>query len=424
MMTIKTVEDVLNFFNSRRSLGIKPGLSRMEAMLKALGNPEKRIKAVHLAGTNGKGSTLAFMKQSLIESGYKVGSFTSPHIDLLDHIKVNDETINQASVVSLTNQLIPIVELLDQSGDTPTEFEILVVLAISFMAQEKVDIGLFEAGMGGREDSTNCINPILTIITTIGLDHTTFLGESIKAIAYHKAGIIKKNVPVIIGEIGALAFEEINKEATLKDAPLLRYSVDFTVKEANPDQFTFSTQNVSLPLAISLKGSHQVHNAALACMGLLQLRKLGFKVEDESVKQGMKHTLNPGRFEIMNRKPVVVLDGAHNMEGIESFICTINKYYPLQKKKIVFAAFKDKPIEKMVGRLEEEFDNVILTTFDHPRAATVEELISFSKRYDTQSSKDWKELLNSLLIDNDDVVLCLTGSLYFIELTRSYLINH
>lgn len=424
-MLVTTLEDVQTFLNSRKHLGIKPGLSRMTSLLTQVGNPEKWLKAVHIAGTNGKGSTLAYMRSCLINSGYKVGSFTSPHNQLTNHININNLPIDESEIVTLTNRLIPVVKSLDIKGDNPSEFEILVVIAILYMYQEKVDIALFEAGMGGLEDSTNCIDPMLSIITSIGLDHTKFLGDSIEEIAHHKAGIIKRGVPVIVGEMKDSAYKVVAKKARANSSQVYHFGRDFFVQQRDLGVFNFCIPpGETISLSISMKGTHQIHNAALACMGLIELRKQGFYMKDEHIKGGMKDAINPGRFEIINQKPLVILDGAHNKEGIEVFLHTVKNYYPASKKHILFAAFKDKPLKDMVENIEAEFDDVVFTTFEHPRAASEQELYNFSTNEQSRCTSDWKKAIQTLLTECDDNgVICLTGSLYFIELTRNYLLD-
>src|SRR5699024_7769817 len=195
------LEEVNRFFENRRYLGIKPGLSRMNQLLTYLDNPQKRIKAVHVAGTNGKGSTIHFLKNALIKNGHEVGLFISPSmLDVTGYIFKNNKRIAEETLISILNEMFPIIQQMDESDMHPTEYEIITAIAF-FLFVRHVDIALIETGMGGREDTTNCVNPLLSVITNVSLDHTTFLGNTLEKIAYHKAGIIKNNIPVILGEI-------------------------------------------------------------------------------------------------------------------------------------------------------------------------------------------------------------------------------
>lgn len=426
---METIQEVYNFLQSRRQLGIKPGLSRIEAMLDYFGQPDKKLTFIHIAGTNGKGSTLAFLSQVLKDSGYKVGAFTSPHALLQDHFQINQQSIDSYSIVHLVNLMKPIIDLLDQKNNPPSEFEILVMMATLHFYYEKVDIVLFEAAMGGREDCTNFINPILTIITNIGLDHVEFLGNSYEEIAKHKAGIIKKDVPLVVGETKSETMAIIKAEADDKAAPVIQYQKDFSVKctQLNAEMeesFLFHSNNYSIPISLTMKGKHQVINASLACMALIILKERGLTISIKNIQHGLYRTSHPGRFEVISRKPTVILDGAHNLEGVITMIQTINEYYPNHKKLLLFAAFKDKPLDPMIKRMDEVFDKVMYTSFHHPRAERAEALYQLSHHNVKRIIPSWENFLQEYIKNGDDeAILCVTGSLNFIQVVRTYFVS-
>ncbi|MRH42959.1 bifunctional folylpolyglutamate synthase/dihydrofolate synthase [Aquibacillus halophilus] len=421
------IEDVLRFLQSRNGLGIKPGLERMTKMLEQLDHPEQQLKVVHIAGTNGKGSTLTFIKQALVQNGYKVGSFTSPSIDRFnDQIKINDQVIPDSSLMKITNRLIPIIVTLDEDGDPPTEFEITVVIAILYFVKT-VDIALIEAGMGGRDDSTNCVLPILSIITNVGMDHVAFLGDTLRDIASHKAGIIKQNIPIISGEMNSDVLAIIEKEALGKAATLYRYQREYSIankhlSKEKQETFSFVAGDYQIDaIELSMKGEHQIKNAALACMALVQLQALGYELSTDTIKKGIKIALIPGRFEQVYSNPIVIIDGAHNQEGVQAFLNTTKRLYPEMEKQIIFAAFKDKPLKQMIDQMEGNFEKITFTTFDHSRAAEATQLFGISNSKKKELDLDWENAVSSFLSkESSQKMLFVTGSLHFIKLIRKY----
>ncbi|WP_407272741.1 bifunctional folylpolyglutamate synthase/dihydrofolate synthase [Radiobacillus sp. PE A8.2] len=422
------IKEVYQFFQDRRSLGIKLGLSRMDQMLDALDHPEKQIRAVHVAGTNGKGSTLTYMKEALKQNGYKVGTYTSPSIDKInDHFHINDEVMSDTSLIDCMNQLAPVINGLDVTGDPPTEYEIIFMLAIVYFA-DVVDIAIIETNMGGTDDSTNCIEPCLSIITNIGMDHAPFLGNSYEQIARHKAGIIKGGVSIISGVAQPEAREVIKQEAEIKNAPIFELNREFRIVDRKlttekQESFTFLSGNQKLvDVILAMKGEHQVGNAALACMGLEKLKEQGLTLVDKITIAAFGTAVIRGRFEQVHDNPTVIVDGAHNQEGVTAFLSTVERYYPSQKKALLFAAFRDKPIKEMLTALTSDFDMVTASSFNHPRSATVEDLMQASGK-EIVVTDDWKLTLQSFLADqtNKETILFVTGSLHFIGLIRKNL---
>src|SRR5699024_4919592 len=351
----------------------KPGLSRMNQLLTYLDNPQKKIKAIHIAGTNGKGSTIHFLKNALIKNGYDVGLFVSPSMsDVTGHIFINNKKIAEGKFISLLNEMLPIIQQMDESKMHPTEFEIITTIAFVYFKRH-VDIALIETGMGGREDTTNCVNPLLSVITNVSLDHTAYLGNTLEKIAYHKAGIIKDNIPVILGEVQPSVLNIFKKEANLKDAPIYRLMEEFSysnIEKSEDEQFfTWSDDNCAMEVSLIMNGSHQVQNSSIAIKVLILLKELGLDMQWSKNRAAIHCTQVERRFELINNHPAIILDGAHNPAGIESFLRTVSATYQNTKKHLIFGVFKGKDLDYMIRKCIPHFDSITLTTFEHPRAA-------------------------------------------------------
>ncbi|WP_161993102.1 bifunctional folylpolyglutamate synthase/dihydrofolate synthase [Sediminibacillus terrae] len=419
-------QEVNTFLEGRKQLGVKPGLGRVRFLLERLGHPERTIQAIHVAGTNGKGSTVTYIKGMLMNGGWKVGTYTTPHIaGLKAEIEIDGSSMTDTQSVELVNRMLPFIEMLDESGNPPTAFEIHTVAAFCFLG-EHAEISVIETGMGGTEDATNCFTPLLSIITNVGLDHQLMLGETIAAIAGHKAGIIKQRVPLVLGDVSGEAATVILNKAKEFHAPVYQISKDFSIKKVaaeHPDQtvFTFESNGWSQEAVIAMAGSHQVKNAALALMAV-KLLKGRFPFEWPKALKGLQHAVTSGRFEKIHDHPGIIVDAAHNPEGMAAFLQTVNHFYPDKKKQLLFAAFKDKPLQKMLPQLEDEFQSVHFTTFLHERAASAEVLQS---HYPAKNSKivEWEKVIRRHLDSSGESILFITGSLYFIELVRKFFVK-
>lgn len=415
-------QEVELFFNKRKSFGIKPGLDRIKTLLQLLDNPEKKIKGVHVAGTNGKGSTIQFMKNALIQNGYQVGVFVSPSPNgMTDHIFINQHPISKQTFMRLVNDMYPFIHKLDAQNEHPTEFEIITVLAFLYFA-ESVDIALIETGMGGREDTTNCFLPLLSIITNVSRDHMTFLGDTVEEIAYHKAGIIKPYIPAIIGPMEDVAMNIMERVADVVHADLFHFNEAFFIMEekVTSDSQTFIWQAYSpnkLYVTIQMMGEHQQINASLAVMALVKLVEQGFRINMEIALKGIRQTIFPGRFERISKSPAIILDGAHNEAGIRSLIESVKSVENNQEKHVIFAAFKDKDIQTMIELLLHYFDSVTLTTFDHPRAASIEDMATYKRFDNVIIIKNWHEAIQMTNLESIHVI---TGSLHFISKVRNF----
>lgn len=420
------LQEVEAFFQERGTLGIKPGLDRMHKLLDSINNPEKKIKAIHIAGTNGKGSTLTYLKDALIENNYQVGVFTSPSlIGLTGHILIDDQAIKEEQFLALFNRLLPIIDQLDAEEMHPTEFEIIT--AIAFMYFEKVDIAIIEAGMGGREDTTNVINPLVSIITNIGMDHAYFLGDTLEKIAYQKAGIIKKNSPTILGNMDKEVLPVFLQEAKHNQSTVYGLNRDFFCSSitSNKNLQTFKWNSIDLELNFSIKmsGKHQIENAAVAVMGLYLLQQMGIGLNWEKVQSSLAKSIIPGRFEKVHDSPVIILDGAHNLKGMEAFLKTVEEEYSEKKKHLVFAGFRDKELGKMLELALPYFDTIYLTTFNHPRAEKISILQRKFESEKVYAISDWQTLVKTIVDKKEQEYYFFAGSLHFIGNVRSLILQ-
>src|SRR5690625_520853 len=412
------------FITARSNYGIKPVLFRMYKLLDYLNDPHKKLKAIHITGTNGKGSTLQFIKQALMTNDHHVGLFTSPSLSgMHGHIQINDHYIEDDELIDQLNRLYPVIVQLDSQCNHPTEFEIMTVIAFNYFVNQ-VDVALIETGMGGREDTTNCLHPILSIITNIDKDHTQFLGQEIKKIAYHKAGIIKYHVPVIVGDVCKEAAHIINQEIEQQQTTGLYLNKDFTYAAITgteaEEHFNWSDGVNDRQVQIQMLGHHQLKNCSIAIMALTMIEQYDLPLDWQKTLYGIRRATLSGRFERMKKNPTIILDGAHNVAGIRAFLQTVQTHYPNVRRHLIFAAFKDKDIPAILSEVEGAFTSITLTTFHHPRAAKTSELIHFMKKEHHQIITDWKEALAQIEERKDDYYF-ITGSLHFISNVRHYL---
>ena len=424
---MKTFAEALEWLDGLRKFGIKPGLERMNWLLARLEHPERRLKTIHVAGTNGKGSTVQFLCQILMEAGHEVGTFMSPHVQhATDRIAVNGRPIAEETFLEIANQVRPVVEeLAETEFGEATEFEVMTLIAIVYFAKKAFpDVVIFEVGLGGRLDSTNIIHPMVSIITNVHKDHTDILGETLEEIAREKAGIIKTGVTVITAAEG-VGLEVIQKTAKDRRAKCYRLGQDFFYEnvssEADGERFDFkSPWSRKEKLHIRLKGEHQIKNAALALMAIEYLYFFfGLHVEMEHIQLGLLHACFPARFEEMRRKPTVVFDGAHNPEAAKQLAATVADRFSDRPIHIVFAALKNKDVKTMIANLEKVADEITFTSFLHPNAHDAETLASFSTLTNKKVVGDARNAIQQALQHaSDQTVIVVTGSLYFLSEVR------
>ena len=410
------------------------GLERMVELLALRGNPHLKLKVIHIGGTNGKGSTIAFLKNMLEKLGLRVGVFSSPYlIHYTDQISINGESIPEARLEAL---MADYQSLLEGEAATnlqgTTEFEIITAIAYDYFASEQVDVAIMEVGMGGLLDSTNVCQPILTGITTIGLDHVALLGDTLESIAEQKAGIIKQGIPLVTGRIVPDALAVIDRIAEGKDVPRLAYGKDYQVchqeSVVTGEVFDYTSVVRQGRFQTGLLGLHQIENAGMAIALLDNFcqedgRKLPANI---LIAQALEETRWPGRLEVVSRNPLMILDGAHNPHAIKALLATLQERFADYRKEILFTCIKTKALEDMLDLLEQIPDTELtLTHFDDSRA-TDESVLKEAAKSRNLSYQGWQDFLEQKLTDKKEekqTVRIVTGSLYFLSQVRAYLME-
>lgn len=408
--------DSLYWIHERTKFGIKPGVKRMEWMLDKLNNPQFNINGIHVGGTNGKGSTVAYLRSALLDNGYEVGTFTSPFIETFnERISLNGVPISDDAIVELVQKVKPVSEALEIETElgTATEFEIITTMMFLYFGEiHPVDFVIVEAGLGIKNDSTNVFKPILSILTSIGLDHVDILGDTYVDIAKDKGAIIKPETPVIYAVKNEDALKIIRDFVEQQNAEGIELDRDISVISQG-EEFTYRYKNYELEtLILNMLGEHQKENAALAITALIELNESGLvELDFNKMINGIEAVNWTGRIEKVKDEPLMIIDGAHNLESVEALIKTLKDYYKLDNVDVLYAAINGKPIHAMVDQLKTIASTMYITDFDFPKACTKEEI------YD-EIRFDQKETVDDFVrfIENyEGQGLVITGSLYFIS---------
>ena len=404
----KTTHDFIDYCTNRMNMG-RFSLDHFKALLEKLGNPQLKLKTVHIAGTNGKGSTTDYLRSILQTAGYKVGTFTSPHLEVHnDRIRINNVYISDEELLEYGNRFYTLIEENELSM-----FEIDTLIAIYYFCEKNVDIALFEVGLGGRLDATNVILPLVSLITSIGYDHMDILGHTLEEISFEKAGIIKENIPLITAEDKENCLFVFKSVCEERSSDFLKIHPAKNVIIGDSIQYEYH----HLIIQLNTLAIYQIKNSSLAIECALYLRELGYTISDENIRMGISSTQWKGRFETISLNPHIIIDGAHNMHGIDALVESTR----LCKKPliIVFSALKDKETEKMIHALVDIGDEVIVTEFEFYRAATLETL-SMNNR--VTSIRNPYDAIKYAIKQSAGGTCLITGSLYFISEVRQVLL--
>lgn len=362
-----TYQEALTYIHSISWRGSKPGLERISEMMEQLGNVQEDLKFIHIAGTNGKGSVSAMLSSVLTAAGYRTGLFISPYIMRFnERMQVNGMPISDEELAEIVTEVQPVAESMTER---PTEFEIITAAAFLWFARQKCDIVVLETGLGGRLDATNLISKnVCAVITNLGMDHMEYLGNTLGEIAGEKCGILKPGCPVVAYRSAPEAMKVIRARAKELECPVR--TADFgKIKALSADLQGQTFQYKQFPeLTVHLLGAHQLKNAAVALETISVLRKAGWEIPDEAVVQGMDATRWPGRFEVLQDNPLVIVDGAHNPQGVESLIAAVKEYLPGQHIVCVTGVLADKDWKPMMDRLKTVVSDFVAVTPDSPRA--------------------------------------------------------
>lgn len=401
-MKFNTIHSFIEYTTNRMNKG-RFSLDHFKALLENLGNPQHQLKTVHIAGTNGKGSTTNYLRAILQTSGLRVGTFTSPHLEVHnDRIRINDQFITDEQLLHYGNRFADLIE-----ENNLSMFEIDMLIATHYFLDQNVDIALFEVGLGGRLDATNVIIPLVSLITTIGFDHMDILGDTLDLISMEKAGIVKDGIPLYTSEDKSECLD------VFKNVCMERNATFNLIKEAQnielENGISFDYEGLSIHLNTS--ALYQVKNASLAIEAALYLRRF-YGISNEDIINGLKETQWKGRFELVSESPRIIIDGAHNTHGISALIESA-KYLP-KPLVIVFSALRDKETDAMLDGLLSIADDVIVTEFEFYRAASLDML----RHGNVLAIQDNHEAIEKGIKLSTGGTCLITGSLYFISQVR------
>ncbi|MDN5341266.1 bifunctional folylpolyglutamate synthase/dihydrofolate synthase [Oceanotoga sp. DSM 15011] len=416
------------------NIKIKLGLERMKALIDRMDNPQFSYKVIHVAGTNGKGSITKAVSDMLISQGFKVGTFISPHlIKINERISVDNKLIEDDELLELYNQMSPILESLEHSDEdmSPSFFEIITAMALKYFKDKEVDVAVIEVGLGGRLDSTNVVKSDVSVISNIQKDHTKILGDTLEEIAFEKAGIIKEGNYVVIGDINGSPKEVIKKKAETVNAEYV-FEINNNFKYQNPrysmDWNMIDYYGLKLELkdlVFKANGAYQPHNVSVALATIESFfLKNNYKIDLEKLRESLKEFSWNGRFELIeyNGKKII-LEGAHNIEGIKMLKKTLNLYTPFGNKVALVGILDDKDIEDMVKEIPSSFDKIIVTSIENNRSINPRRIQQEMQKYSSYPIdyvEDTSEAFKKLLNERADYYF-VTGSLYLVGQIKSFL---
>ncbi|MGT2887599.1 bifunctional folylpolyglutamate synthase/dihydrofolate synthase [Streptococcus didelphis] len=415
-------QEALSWIHSKVKKGEKPGLKRIKWLLEQFDNPQDRLAAIHLVGTNGKGSTVSYLKDIFCASGYKVGTFTSPFIvEFRERISVNGHMMSEEDLIAMVKKVEPVVESLPaKTGYAPaTEFEIItLIMFLYFTELNPVDLAIIEAGLGGLLDATNVFQALAVVCPSIGLDHQELLGETYSDIAGQKVGVLKDREPFIFATDKKEVRQVFQAKAQETASPLYELGKDFTIA-CKKEGFDFTYQATTLKnIHLAMLGRHQKQNASLAVMTSLILKEAFPKVTSASIIKGLSQSKWVGRTEFLENQ--FMIDGAHNNESIQALVQLMQEDFSDKDITILFAAINSKPVDDMLKQLS-QVGQVFVTSFDFPKCLALED---YPKKY--PQLRDYKKWLleKQAQLKNKNQLLLVTGSLYFISEVRQFVLEH
>ena len=410
------MDQAIAYLQKLPSKEVKPGLSRVRALLAAVGHPQDTLRTVHVGGTNGKGSVVAMLASALRAAGYRVGVYTSPHlVSYRERMQINREWISEEKFSELADELMSIAETMT---DKPSQFEFLTAMSFLYFARERVDWAVIEVGLGGRFDATNIIHPAISVVTNVELDHTDLLGDTLAKIAWEKAGIAKPGVALVTGEAKPEPLAVIERECAATGSRLVRANVKITRRDFDWDSQTLEIEGLG-SVQLGLLGGYQIENAAVAVMALRELQKQ-ISLSDRAIIRGLEQARWPGRFEVIQKAPYVVLDGAHNPHGVAALCEDLKRYYEKflgGRKFLLFGMMADKDFYRSAEMLFPQFDEISLVCPPSPRAAEPKLLAEIATHLGikTMIFPSTEEALGKIR-EKMDVrdLLCVAGSLYLV----------
>lgn len=424
-------KEVINYIENSMRFGCRPGLERTSQLLELLDNPHKKLRFVHVAGTNGKGSTTAMTSNIIKNAGYKVGMYISPHLYRnTERMTINGIEISEEEFTSYALRVIDTVNYMKNNNmEEPTQFEMLTAMSFLYFEEKKVDIAVIEVGLGGAYDATNVIESEVAIITSISYDHIDILGSTMKEIATEKAGIIKNNSSVVVyPQSHKQAMEVIEQKCCDTKAKLIKVE-DTEIVSVKSDEnghvFNFRNNNTEYKnMKLSLMGDYQLKNAASVLCAIHELKNKGFNISEQSIRKGLETAVWPCRLSIMCKNPMILIDGAHNDEGVNSLKLALVKYFSNKNKVFVFGMLKDKNYSYAVEQLMPLASTAICTEPISPRAMTGGEMADKVRPYCNNvivQANIKKAVDKAIEICNQDSMICVCGSLYLAGSVYEYI---
>ncbi|MCG7195262.1 bifunctional folylpolyglutamate synthase/dihydrofolate synthase [Fructilactobacillus sanfranciscensis] len=431
---LENYQDAVAYIHSRPRLKKETTQRRILNLLNKLGNPQRQVTAIHVVGTNGKGSVVAYLMNLLMGIKQKVGTFTSPFmIRFNERISIDGKPISDKDLLALVNFVKPVIEEIDKSDSelAPSEFEVITALMYLYFVQQKVDLAIVEAGIGGENDSTNVDDKsIMTIITTIGMDHMKLLGNTIQEIARTKAGIIKTGTPTVVGQVSNEALDEIKAIATKKISELVIANQDFSVKANGEQMFNYQSADLMInQIKIEMLGQFEIEDAGVAIAAFINLNKNSFNLNNgqitTNVKRQIQKTTWIGRMESIGQNPLTIIDGAHNVPAIQKLKESLEEYSKYQID-LVMAVFADKQYQQMLSILESMPNvNLYLTSFVPDENRKVADF-SFADESRVKYYPQWEKIISELEKKDANIahrMVVITGSLLFVSEVRKYLLK-
>jgi dihydrofolate synthase / folylpolyglutamate synthase len=430
-MSTMSFDGAIGWLEGFQQFGMNLGLDRINALVEMLGHPEKKIKTIHVAGTNGKGSVCRYITSVLLCAGYNVGLYVSPHLEtILERFSINNVMITKGEFTQIASDVRHVVDSLHEKDIVPTYFEITTAMMFLWFAKRNVDYAVIEVGLGGRYDATNIITPLVSIITTISQDHTKILGDTVEKIAYEKAGIIKPNIPVVTGA-DKQALQVIQQEAEKKQSEIYTISPsDVTIVSSDEQGQTISYKGILHDQTVETQnlGSYQRENVAIALLALDVLQTQGLFLPEDAVNEGIKEMKHPGRMEVINEDPLIILDGAHNPSAMHMLKRTMKELFEQRRIIVVFGVMADKAVEEIIEQILCFADHIIVTHPDMSRAMSPEDIqkiiASLSKDAKITMTQTVTEGLDkAIAIAKTTDIILVTGSLFTVGEARTYLIK-
>ena len=417
-----TYSETIDFLYGIRLFGQKLGLETMQYLLRLIGDPQESLRFIHIAGTNGKGSVAAMLQAVLSGAGYRTGLYTSPHlVSFCERFQIDGICISESEVIRLVQEIRPVLEQVAAHPEfrAPTFFEVVTALALRYFQEQKVEVVVWETGLGGRLDATNVVRPLVSVITNIAFDHTQYLGETLAQIATEKCGIIKPNVPVVTAATAAEALEVIRRTSVERTCCLTVVGRDVQPKRLVEDERAqrlelSGTRQVYGTLAIPLLGAHQTLNCATA---VAALEASGLRVTPNQLRDGLTCTRWPGRFQKVRTDPVVILDGAHNAAAAERLAATLSEHFAGKNLTLIFGVLRDKNYDQMCQILAPLAKRILCVPVNSERTSDPDQLARWCKAANRAApvavTRDLAEAYASALQQTPDVIV-ITGSLFLV----------